>query len=300
MALECAAMSRKLTDKVVLITGASSGIGAATAIACAQAGMDVTLAARREDKLAQVAERVRAIGRRAEPVVCDVALNEDVRKLFEQSWATHGRLDVVFANAGYGLCSPVMEMSDEAHRHIFEVNYFGTLRCVRHGIADLRRTADGLKHMMICSSAVSEIALPRYGAYCATKAAQDSIAGSLRAELNDERIAVTSVHPGGTETEFFEVAHQLTDDQRRKRRGKTNTPAMLVQTAEKVGRSVVGAIRRPRPEVWPTFGARYGLAFTTAFPRVAAWVMRNWAHRMTPMSDDEQVRGDTGVKDTSG
>lgn len=267
-------MARNLRDKVIVITGASSGIGAATALACARAGMHVTVAARREEKLHALAAAIEKIGRRALPLACDVDSDDDVRRLFEQSWATFGRLDAAFANAGYGLCAAVLDTSDAQHRAIFETNYFGTVRTLRAATPDLRRTPDGLKHLLICSSAASEVGLPMFGAYAATKAAQDSIAGALRAELAHERIDVTSIHPVGTRTEFFDVAGRLGG---RSLGDSTNTPSFMAQTPEQVARKIVAAIRRPRPEVWPRPSVRLGVAFATAFPRFVSFVMRREA-----------------------
>ncbi|MFW6059158.1 MAG: SDR family NAD(P)-dependent oxidoreductase [Phycisphaeraceae bacterium] len=267
-------MGRDLRDKVIVITGASSGIGAATAVACAAAGMDVAIAARREVRLRDVAGRIEQLGRRVVTVRCDVAEDGDVAHLFERAWAELGRVDVAFANAGYGLASSVLDTTDEQHRAIFEVNYFGTLRVVREAVPYLRRTGNGLGHLLICSSAASEIGLPWFGAYSATKAAQDCIAGALRSELQDE-VEVTSVHPVGTKTDFFDTAEQMAGGDGP---GMVNTPGLFTQTPEKVARKIVAALRRPRAEVWPLGIARLGLGLATILPgltnRVLKWESR--------------------------
>lgn len=265
-------MARELAGKVIFITGASSGIGAATARQCAAAGMDVALFARREEKLRALADEIEATGRRAVVVAGSVDRDDDLRRGLETSWQTFGRLDAVFANAGYGLRAAVMEMTDEQHRAIFETNYFGTVRTIQLAVPELRRTAEGLKHVLVCSSAASEISLPMYGAYAATKAAQDAIAGALRVELGDEGFAVTSVHPVGTKTAFFDEMGRLSNQ--RIKQETPYTPPILAQTAEQVARPIVKALRRPRPEVWPLPVTRFGLAITTAFPRLATWIMR--------------------------
>lgn len=266
-------MSRNLTDKLIVITGASSGIGAATAVACASAGMDVVLAARRVEKLEDVAQQVRSLGRRALAVACDVNRDDDVAGLFERAWDGFGRVDVVFANAGYGLFGTVMETDLQAHREMFETNYYGTLRTLREAVPCLKKTGDGLSQLLICSSVVSEVGIPMFSAYCATKAAQDSVAGAMRAELSDEGIHVTSVHPVGTSTEFGKQAREHSGDNAASKR-ESNTPKAFEQTAEHVAGKIVAAIRRPIPEVWPSPLSRYAAALTTASPRLAAWVMR--------------------------
>lgn len=261
----------------MVITGASAGIGAATALACARAGMDVVLGARRRDRLDAVAQQIEAIGRRAVPVTCDVARDADVAALFEQALGAFGRVDALFANAGHGLCAPVLSMTDAQHREIFEVNYFGTVRTLQAGTPAMRQADGGLRHIVVCSSVASEIALPDHGAYAATKAAQDAVAGALRAELAAEGFVVTTVHPVGTRTEFSAVVGRRSG--REIADATPNTPAFLAQSAETVARAVVRSLRRPRPEVWPMPAARYALAMTTACPRLAAWMMRRRARR---------------------
>jgi len=258
-------MSRDLHNKVILITGASSGIGAATALACAQAGMRVSLIARRGDKLQKLATQIAAQGHKAHFFSADVRNTGDMKRAFADCWATYGRLDAVFANAGYGQIVNLLDMTEIDERAMFETNYFGTTRTLRMAAPLMKQTADGLNHLLICSSAASEIGLPTLGVYSATKAAQDSIAGALRAELYDEGFSVTSVHPIGTKTEFMRVAGD--DDNK-------NTPAALQQTPEKVAKRIVAALRNPKPEVWPSRLTRVGLALGTLCPRFASWTMR--------------------------
>lgn len=258
-------MARDLHDKVILITGGSSGIGAATAEQCAAAGMHVALVARRADKLEQVAQRISASGRKAHYFTADVANPQEVAAAVDGCWQAFGRLDAVFANAGYGLFKEVLQTPGDQARAMFEVNYFGTAYTLDAAYPNLLRTEGGLKHMLVCSSAASEVGVPMLGVYSATKAAQDSIAGAMRAELADEGIKVTSVHPIGTKTAFVEVAGGT---------GMDNTPELMQQSAEHVAGCVVKALRRPRPEVWPSRLTRFALAAGTACPRLSAWVMR--------------------------
>ena len=270
-------MPRDLRNKSIVITGASSGIGADAAVACAAAGMDVVLGARREEKLEAVAARVRDHGRRAVFVRCDVTRDEDVRVLFDRAWNEFGRVDALFANAGFGLVFPLLDTPTDRHREMFEVNYWGTVRTLEAGVPMLEKTDDGLKHALICSSAASEIGLPRNGPYAATKAAQDGIASALRGELHDRGVSVTSVHPVGTKTDFFDTAAARSD----RDRGERNTPPGLMQSGEHVARTIVHALRKPKPEVWPSVPARFGLALCTAWPGFAAWVMRRHQRELT-------------------
>jgi short-subunit dehydrogenase len=265
-------MTRDLTGKVILITGASSGIGAATATACAEAGMRVSLVARRADKLEAQAQIINKLGREAHVFAADVQSDTDMRAAFDNCHQRFGRLDAVFANAGYGQIVDVLEMTEADERAMFETNYFGTTRTLRLALPYLRETPSGLKHMLVCSSAASEIGLPTLGVYAATKAAQDCVAGAMRAELHDEGFSVTSVHPIGTKTDFMRLAGEAQNK---------NTPAMMQQSPEKVARDIVIALRKPRPEVWPSAITRLGLALGTACPRFAAWAMRRHYRKIT-------------------
>ena len=269
-------MSRSLQDKVIFITGASSGIGRVTALRCAEAGMDLALAARREDKLDEVAQAVTDKGRRALAIRCDVDQDEPTQAALQQAFDHFGRMDVIFANAGYGYFGEVDQTPESQHRAIFETNYFGTLRTLKFGLPLIRQTPDGLKHILICSSAASEIGLPMFGAYSATKAAQDSIAGAMRAELRDEGIYVSSIHPVGTKTEFFDTASELS----RSDALQHNAPDMFTQSAEYVADRIVACLRKPRAEVWPSVLARFGMAGATALPGLTAWVMKRHVDKL--------------------
>jgi short-subunit dehydrogenase len=274
-----------LRDKVIVISGASSGIGAATAIACAQAGMHVALGARRLDKLRDVAAQVEQLGRRALVCVCDVDRDDEVARFIAAAERELQRIDVCFANAGYGLVSPVLETSDAQVRAIFETNVYGTLRLMRAALPVMRRTSPQ-PHLVVCSSSASEIAPPLYGVYAATKAAQDSMTQALRVELHAQGIAVSSVHPVGTRTEFFARAHRNGHDESADPI-QLNTPTMLMQSPQHVARRIVACLRRPRPEVWPSPLTRYGVALCTAFPSLADWALRRMFARRDARRDGE-------------
>ncbi len=267
-------MAPNLTDQTILITGASSGIGKATALACAQAGMHVAVVARRADRLNEVAKEIQSLGRETLVIACDVQSDEQVHAAFQTTLQHWPHLDAVFANAGYGLFETIEKTTDEQIRDIFETNFYGTLRCIQQAIPIMKQQATG-GHLLLCASACSEISLPGYGIYAATKAAQDSLGGALRAELAHTPINVTTVHPIGTYTEFFPnvSARAGVDDV------GLNTPSLFMQRPEKVAKAIVRCLRKPKPEVWPAPMTRFGLALTTAFPSLAAMVLGRMASR---------------------
>jgi len=250
-----------LTDKPICITGASSGIGRATAIACARSGMPVLCAARREEKLEAMVEEIRSQGGRADYVVVDVADAGACAGMIEAAVASFGSIYAVFANAGYGVERAVHEMTDAELREMFEVNFFGSMNTIRPALP--RLIEQGAGHVLLCSSCLAKFTIPYYGAYCATKAAQSHIGRAMRLELASAGVHVSVVHPVGTRTEFNEVSKRrsgaapLTD----------RTPDRFMQSPDKVARAIVKCLQKPRPEVWTSRMTLYSAAVMTAFPR---------------------------------
>src|SRR5450755_3722307 len=201
-------MPRSLQNMVVVITGASAGIGRALAEALSPLGAKLTLAARRLDRLTELNAK---LGGQHQIIEADVSKPEDCKRLIDEAHAHHGRIDTVVCNAGYGLAKSVIDTTADELRRIFETNLFGTTDTIRAAVPIMLQQPerDGYRgQIMIVSSAVARRGLPFFGAYSATKAAQLSISEALRVELKPSGIAVTSVHPVGTETEFFDVAGQ--------------------------------------------------------------------------------------------
>lgn len=269
-------MRRILTDKVAIITGASSGIGAATARAMAREGMDIVLVARRRDKLERVAEDVRALGRRALVIVDDVADSSHVDRLFDETTRVFGHFDIVFANAGYGMERAMHETSDEEVRKMFEVNFFSAVALLRSAANQLRRTKRS-GHLLMCSSCVSKFSLPGHGLYAATKAAQESVCRAMRFELAPDHIEVASVHPVTTTSEFFEVSAVRSGLQ--VQAVPPHAPRWMVQSPERVADAIVACLRRPRSEVWTSSLVRWSAALFTVCPSLLDAVMRREARR---------------------
>jgi short-subunit dehydrogenase len=263
-------MGKNLQDKVFLVTGASSGIGAATALEAAKAGMNLVLGARRVDRLNEVASKARAMGRKVVALACDVDKDEDVTALIDAGLKEFGRIDAAFANAGYGFYESVLDTDMAKARAMFETNYWGTVRVIMGVVPLFLKQGSG--HLIVCSSAASEMTPPYFGHYGATKSAQDSLTGALRAELAPKKIHVTSVHPIGTASEFSMVAKDLSSNPPQ----TPNTPGFFTQTSEQVGRKVVRTMKKssPAPEVWPNPFMPYLLGIMTMFPRFAAFSLR--------------------------
>jgi short-subunit dehydrogenase len=268
-----------LAQLPIAITGASSGIGAAAAIACARAGMPVVLAARRVDKLEQVAAIIKSAGGRAQVVAYDAAKREDAAMLVNETIRAFGSIYAVFANAGYGAEKEALAMSDAEIAAMLETNFWGSLWLARAaaermlGGASPREGRRG--HILFCSSCLSKIGIPRYAAYCASKAMQDHFARAMRHELRDRGVCVSSVHPIGTRTEFFGKVKEQGGELIAK------TPDRFMQPPERVASAVVRCLRSPKGEVWTSWTTRWALAGALACPGVADWVLAKMVRART-------------------
>jgi NADP-dependent 3-hydroxy acid dehydrogenase YdfG len=200
--------------RVLLITGASSGIGARTARRAAEAGYRLVLGARREDRVSELAAELGG-GDRAIAVRCDVTDWDDLQRIAAAAVESFGRLDAVFANAGFGARRGFLEESPEHWRSMVLTNVLGVALTIRATLPTLLESGAG--HYLITSSAAGRRPLPG-SLYSATKFAVGAIGESLRQELRqmheNHGIRVTLIEPGMTDTEFFDQRpkHALADD----------------------------------------------------------------------------------------
>lgn len=239
--------TRPFKERVVLITGASSGIGLAAAKAYAQAGAHVVLAARRLSRLEEAAREVESLGVRALSVRCDVTRGEDVEHLMREVRSTFGGLDVLVNNAGQGLYGPLESISEEQLRQVFELNVFALWRVTRAALPLLR----GRKGAQVVnvSSVLGHRGLPLLGGYCASKAAVNAMTESLRTELAPEGIRVLLVSPGLTESEFRE--HRMNAQG-----WAQQTVPLKAMSAEQVAHEMVRASLRGRRDTILTLPGR--------------------------------------------
>ncbi len=258
----------ELRGKPVVITGASSGIGAAMAVACAKAGMPVALQARRLEKLEEVSERIERVGGRAVVVVGDVADPKSSVELIARGEEAFGPVYAAIANAGYGLEVETATMPIEDIRAMFEVNFYGALHLVRPMLSRFRERGSG--HAMMVSSCLSKMGMPYYGAYGATKAAQDHFCRAMRLELWGSGVHVSSVHPVGTRTEFFDEAARKSKDGKLRLAGSSDR---FMQSPERVAGAIMRCLRRPRGEVWTSAPARWAFGLGVMAPGMTDWVL---------------------------
>ncbi len=186
-------------DPVCLITGASSGIGAATARQASAAGHRLVLAARSTDKLEALADELGGEAR-AIAVTCDVTEFAQQEAMVQAALDAFGRIDVAFANAGFGAARGFLKESPEQWRDMVLTNVLGCAYTIR---ATLPALKDSVGHLLLTSSVAGRRALPG-SLYSATKHAVTAMAESARQELDDTGVRVTSIEPGMVDTPFFE------------------------------------------------------------------------------------------------
>ena len=226
-----------MADQVALITGASSGIGYATAIAFARRGTHVVLTARRAERLVSLKRAIETLPGHGHvlPICADVkdrvAMEEAVSAAMEQ----FGRLDVLIANAGVGQRGSIVDSKWEDIELLLRTNIDGVLHTIRAGVPAMRQTGGG--HIVIVSSVVANMVAPYAATYSASKAFVSSIANALRMELAGDNITVTDLLLGRTDTEFNE-----------KRLGKagraSRAPVIPVMKADQVAEAIVRATDR--------------------------------------------------------
>jgi short-subunit dehydrogenase len=250
--------------KVIVITGASAGIGRATALELASPGVALVLVARRQQRLEVLEKGVRELGGEAMSIQADLSVRPSAQRIIDLAFERYGRLDVLINNAGVGYFGTVESTTPEDVEKILALNLLAPLSSIQRALPIMK--AQGRGHIINVSSIVGKRGLPLSGIYAATKFALGGISESLRVELRGTGIDVSIVYPVGTRTEFFDVVH----------RGDAEgefTPKGRMQSAEEVARAIARCIHHPRVEVYPYRMARFMVWFNALFPAVVDRVL---------------------------
>jgi NAD(P)-dependent dehydrogenase (short-subunit alcohol dehydrogenase family) len=253
-----------LRGKVAVVTGASSGIGEATAMELAARGASVVLASRAVGRLEGLRREISASGGAALAVETDVSDRGSVEAMVWRAVGEFGSLDVLVNNAGLGLSGRISEVRPGDVRHVFEVNTVGPLNCIQTALPHM---GEGGRIVNV-SSVVGKRAIPKVGAYCATKSALNALSDALRVELAGRKITVTSVYPGTTLTSFRENSRR-TKSEKRGWRPKGVSP-------ERVAEKIADAAEKGPRDVYVTLPDRLFVAGVTLFPGLADRVLRLW------------------------
>lgn len=253
----------KIKDSVVIITGASSGIGEASARVLGQAGANVVLAARRLDKLEALAQEIQAAGSEALPVAADLSQLADIQHVVQQTLSKFGRVDVLFNNAGFGRLDwlenldPVTDIEAQ-----YAVNVLGVVQMTRQVLPIMIKQKAG--HIINMASVAGWVGTPTYTIYASCKFAVRGFSEALRREVAPWGIRVSVLYPGGVATEFgAQAGHQ--------RKTKITTPKWMVLTPETVGRAVVDLVQRPRANVILPWPFRFTVWLNQVFPGLVDW-----------------------------
>jgi NADP-dependent 3-hydroxy acid dehydrogenase YdfG len=190
----------RLSGKIALVTGASSGIGEATALMLAAEGATVAIAARRMQRLHDLATRIREGGGKALPIEADVTDETQASAMVRRVLEECGRLDMLLNVAGVGVAAPFQNTTSAEYRAMVDVNILGLLYCINAALPAMKQQGAG--HIVIVSSGTGRYIHPSV-VYSGTKHAASAMAESLRREIGKDGVRVTSIEPGAVRTEFI-------------------------------------------------------------------------------------------------
>jgi NADP-dependent 3-hydroxy acid dehydrogenase YdfG len=252
-------MSKKnVRDKVAIITGASSGIGKATAIRLAQSGASIVLAARRKDALEAIAQEIKEMGANTLVVPTDVTDQGQAEALVAKTIYHWKKVDIFIANAGEYVRGPVTSLTKADFEHSFAVNFYGTLYGILSVLPHMLERRSG--HIVVVSSLDAKKGLPLDGPYAAAKFAITGFAEVMRQELHGTGVHVTTILPGRIDTPMIE---------------NLKVPWISRKVSpEIVARAIIRGIERRKAEVIvPFLQAPYGY-LNALFPRFMDWIVR--------------------------
>src|SRR4051812_23479208 len=192
---------KPLNEQVIVITGASSGIGLATTLLAAESGAKLVIAARSGETLNEIAQYIRSEGGEATAVTADVGDREDLERVAQTAIDRFGRIDTWINDAGVSLYSRILESSDDDNRRLFDTNFWGVVYGTQVAMPHLARSSGALINL---GSEVSDAVVPLQGMYSASKHAVKGFTDALRVELEHDKmpVAVTLIQPGATDTPF--------------------------------------------------------------------------------------------------
>jgi NAD(P)-dependent dehydrogenase (short-subunit alcohol dehydrogenase family) len=230
-----ASIVKSLAGKVALITGGTSGIGRATALALAASGAKVVLAGRREEEGISAQAAIVAAGGEGRFVRTDVAVEAELQILVRETVATYGRLDLAFNNAGLDILGPLTDVTEADYRRLFDVNLWGVLAAMKHEITAMLRSGGGA--IVNTSSVAGHVGAPNFGLYAASKHAVEGLTKTAALEYARHGIRVNSVAPAFIATSMVD---RLVGDEIARREGlAAQVPAGRIGRVEEVANAVL-------------------------------------------------------------
>jgi short-subunit dehydrogenase len=253
-------------NRVVILTGATQGIGRAAAYSLAQAGCKLALAARTADALQTLVAELRQAGHAAAAFPTDMADTAQAADLARKTAAAFGKIDVVINNAGIGVRDRVLDLQEAEARRVMEVNYFGPLALIQAALPYLKANPEGGLIINV-SSIVGRRAMPGIAGYCASKAALEKLAESLRLEVRGDNIRVSMLYPGVTVTRFND--NSLGNNQHGRGRVQGVPP-------ERVAQAILNTIRREQRDVFITLFDRAFVTASAVWPGLMDWLLSGY------------------------
>jgi short-subunit dehydrogenase len=246
-------------EHVALVTGASSGIGEALAREFSRRGGTVILAARRFDRLEALASEISRSGGKSLAIACDVTHRDDLDRAVLRAREEFGRLDIVVANAGFGVVGKFEDLTVEDYRRQFETNVFGVLHTAYAALPELEKSKGRL---VLIGSIAGYVPTPGSSPYSMSKFAVRALAGSLRNELGRRGISVTHIAPGFIDSEIFRVDNDggLHAD------WQSPVPEWIRMDADRAARQIVRAAGRRRRELVVTLHGKVIVFLERHFP----------------------------------
>lgn len=273
----------RVEGRTAIVTGASSGIGRETALELAERGANVVLASRDKRRLEEVASETAPLRGRCLVAPTDVTDRLAVQVLVRRAAEEFGSVDILVNCAGIGLYAPIAGGSLDNMRHVFDVNFWGSVYCIQAAVPYMQ--AGGGGHIVNVSSVAGRIAPPYMGIYAATKAALVALSDSLRTELAGSGIGVTTVYPGFTQTPFTEHMIQEVD-------APAIPPFMRFVDPAVVAKRIVQAIRWGLRDAYVSPEDLLAVGVNTVAPYLVDLVLRGlWARPTRRMYRDT----DTGL-----
>jgi NADP-dependent 3-hydroxy acid dehydrogenase YdfG len=256
---------------VIVITGASSGIGEATARLFGRNGYRVVLAARRLDRLEALEAEIESAGGEALPVETDVSSSTSIQEMVDKTLATYGQIDILFNNAGFGRTKWLEELDPEKDiAGQIQVNLTGVIQATRAVLPHMIARKSG--HIINMGSQAAFVGTPTYTVYAATKFGLRGFSEALRREVGVWGIKVSVIYPGNVSTEFGQHTEA-------KRKTGITTPKALRLTPEQVAEAVLAAASHPvRGRLIPGI-SRVAIWFATSFPGINDWLQEKYFTR---------------------
>ena len=262
-------------QKTVWITGASSGIGESLAREFANRGATVVLTGRRLDRLTSLAQEILAQGKQAVALELDVTEDGQCERVVAEILRTYGRLDVVIANAGFGVMGNVESLTLNDYRRQLETNLYGVLRTLQSAIPSVKKTQGSL---VLVGSVMGHLSLPGGSPYAISKFAVRALADSLHGEMRPEGVAVTLISPGFVKSEIHQVDNQGIHHPG----AKKPLPSWAYMDTDQAAREMTDAILWRERERIITFHGKFAIFLKRHLDGLVGWIISSSVKARNP------------------